>query len=192
MFNVKNTNSDSKMNPPEKRTILNLSSKTNFKLEIPDNDITKGLQLVVQGVTIPSVTMMASDVPLNPTLRSKIPGSAVEFEPLIVKFIVDEEFDSVCGIYNWMLNIIDYVDSDSKAWLESRQNIALHIMDNSQNKTILTYRFYGAWPQFMGDLDVEYTSDVEESIVGIVTFNYYYYEIEKDGVVIRPKFKKPR
>ncbi|UIW11546.1 MAG: tail completion protein [Enterobacter phage ENC7] len=170
--------------------ILNQISPSNFMLDIPDNDFVKGLKLQIQGVTLPSINIPITDIPGNPMVRSKIPGSAIEFDPLVIRFIVDEELRSYLGVYLWMLSTCDFNTFDSLSWQEPKQAMALHVLDNSQGKTIATFRFYGAWPSNLGELELMYTNDTDEAVTCMSMFNFHHMEIEIDGRVIVPTPRK--
>lgn len=170
--------------------ILNQSSPTNFSVDIPDNDYTKGLKLQVQGVTLPSINIPISSVPLNSMLVSHIAGSAMEFDPLILRIAIDEELKSYLGVYIWMLGTVDYIGHDSIRWRERDQTLSVHILDNSQTKVVATFHFYGAWPSNLGELDLMYTNDSDEVVTSMVTFNFKYMEIELDGKIVRPVPRK--
>lgn len=170
--------------------ILNQASTSSFAVDIPDNDYTKGLKLMVQGVTLPNINMMMTDVPLNPMLRGKIPGSAIEFDPLMIRIAVDEELSAYFGCYQWVLGTIDYVNADSRRWHESDQTVSVHFLDNSMSKTVATFHFYGAFPYNVGELEMMYTNDTNEVVTCMVSFGFKYMEIERDGKIIRPSNRK--
>lgn len=170
--------------------ILNKISATNFAVDIPDNDYTKGLILSVQGVTLPNVNMVPIDVPINPMLRGKIPSSAIEFDAFMLRILVDENLESYLGVYKWMLGTVDYVEADSKRTRERDQTISVHILDNSMSRTIATFHYYDAFPTNLGEVELMYTNDTDEAVVCMVTFAFKYMEIEIDGKIIRPAFRK--
>ncbi|QPI17876.1 tail tube protein [Pectobacterium phage POP12] len=170
--------------------ILNQTSATNFVVDIPDNDYTKELKLSIQGVTLPMMNIPVTDVALNPMLRGKIPGSQFEFDPLVIRMVVDENLQSYFGVYRWMIGTVDYMNASSVRWLESDQTLSVHILDNSQLKTIATMHFYGAWPSNLGELDMLYSNDTDEPVTCMVTFNFKYMEIEYGTQILTPIHKK--
>lgn len=170
--------------------ILNQTSPTNFLVDIPDNDYVQGLILSVQGVTLPGMNIPITTVPLNPLIMSHIPGSAVEFDPLVIRFVVDDNLTSYLGVYIWMLGTVDYNNHDSVRWYEKDQSIAVHMLDNAQSKTVATFRFYGAWPSNLSELEYMYTNDQDEPVSCIATFNFKYMEIEVGGKVVMSQYRK--
>ncbi|QDH49041.1 baseplate wedge protein [Pantoea phage Phynn] len=171
--------------------ILDQISPTSFVVDIPDTDYTKGLILQVQGVTLPGINIPVSTVSLNSVLPAHIPGSAIEFDPLILRIAVDSELESYFGLYKWMTGIVNYMDqSHSLRWLENDMSMAVHIMNTSKTKVLCTFRFYGVWVSNVGELDLTYTDDSEEVVTCMATFNFKYMEIEKNGVTIKPEPRK--
>lgn len=170
--------------------ILNQTSPTNFAVDIPDNDYTRGLKLQVQGVTLPGINIPITSLPINPQLVAHIPGSAVEFDPMMLRIAVDEELKAYLGVYIWMLGTVDYVNADALRWQEREQAVSVHILDNSQSKVVCTFHFYGAWPSNLGELEMMYTEDVDVPVTCMVTFNFKYMEVEVDGKIIRPLPRK--
>ena len=170
--------------------ILNQTSPTNFLVDIPDNDYTKGLKLQIQGVTLPGINLPVTTIPQNPMIMSHIAGSAIEFDPLILRVALDEELKSYLGCYIWMLGTNDFNTFDSRRWMEKDQTLSVHILDNSQKKVVATFHFYGAFPSNLGEVDLMYTNDIDEVVTHMVTINFKYMEIEIDGKIIRPLPRK--
>lgn len=170
--------------------ILNQTSPTNFLVDIPDNDYTKGLKLQIQGVTLPGINIPVTTVPTNPMLAAHIAGSAIEYDPLILRIAVDEELKSYLGCYIWMLGTNDYQTFDSLRWREKDQTLSVHILDNSQSKVVATMHFHGAFPSNLGELDFMYTGDIDEPVTCMVTINFKDMDIEIDGRSIRPVPRK--
>lgn len=170
--------------------ILNQTSPTNFIVDIPDNEYIKGLKLEIQGVTLPGMNIPITTMTLNPQIMAHIPGSAMEFDPLLLRFVVDDELKAYLGVYIWMLGTVDYSTFDPIRWHEKDQSIAVHMLDNSQSKTVATFRYYGAWPSNLGELEYMYTNDQDEAVTCIATFNFKYMEIEIDGKVVTPQPRK--
>ena len=126
---------------------------------------------------------------INPTARGSLPGSAVEFEPFVMRVLLDEELKAYVDMYQWMLSIVDYRESNSTAWLEggAPKTILLHILDSTKEKILLTYRIFGAYPQTLGEIEFNYADPVNLAMYCSITFGYKYWELEKDGVVIKSR-----
>lgn len=169
--------------------ITNLTHQTNFRLDIPDNNATIHMQTAVQRMSIPSIEMEPVQVPTNPLLQAQLPGSTVRFDPLNLSLLVDEELESYIEIYKWMLSINDYRGMKSTAQNAgvAPRTIMVHVLDNSHKKTLVTFRFFDAWPSSIGQLDYTYMEESNMPITCDVTFMYKYFEVEKNGVIIKPR-----
>ena len=169
-------------------TLYNQTNITNFRLDIPDADITKAFSLNVQSALIPGIRIPVTDMPLgNKGLgRAKLPGSTVDYDPLIVRVLVDENLDAYTDIYTWMLSINNYITHDNEGWKENvlPTCITLHILNNNRTKIVMSIHYYGAWPSDMADLEYNLTDESDPAVFLNVTFNYRYFTIEKDGIII--------
>ena len=168
--------------------ITNSQHKTNFRLDIPDSGMSLGFQLAIQDVVIPTVEIEPTKVVINPQLMGDIAGAAMRFEPLNLRFLVDEDLNAYLEIFQWMISIVDYRENKSTAQVEGARprTMQLHILDNSKKKIVATFVFNDAWPGTLGQLEFGYTDDGNPAIVGDVMFYYKSFEIIKNGVTIKP------
>ncbi|AIA64965.1 putative tail completion and sheath stabilizer [Cronobacter phage S13] len=171
------------MNP-----IPNYVQKTNFRLDIP-NSMASDFVINVQEVNVPSINIPPTRFTVNPQAVGSLPGSAVEFDPMSTRILLDEDLQSYADIYQWMLSLVDYRESNATAWYEGGQpkTILLHILDSTKEKILLTYRFFGAFPQTLGEIEFNYSDPQNIASYCQVTWGYKYFEIEKNGIVIKPK-----
>lgn len=170
------------------RPIPNYVQKTSFRLDIP-NGQAEDFVINVQEVNVPSISIPVTNIPVNPTARGSLPGSAVEFEPIMMRVVLDENLNAYADMYQWMLSIVDYKEGKSTAWLPggSPRTMLFHILDSTKTKILLTYRFYDAFPQMLGEIEFNYGDAVNLAMYCPVTFHYKYFEIEKDGVIIKSR-----
>lgn len=166
----------------------NMTHKTNFRLVIPDMGA-MDFEASLQSVTIPGLEIEPTQINVNQQTMGNLPGSAVRFDPLNVRILLDEELSAYTDIYKWMISIVDYAGNKSTAQDPGTvpKNISIHVLDNSKSSIILTWKFYGAWPSSIGGIDFEYTDDSNTAMTTDVVFMYKSFEIEKNGVTIRPK-----
>lgn len=169
----------------------NQTNITNFLLDIPDANITKAFKLQVQSALIPGIRIPVTDVPsgLKGLGRARLPGSTVDFDPLTIRFMVDEDLQSWIDVYKWMISINNYMTDDNVGWKDGvlPKFISLHIMDNSKKKIVLTIHYYGAWPSDLNEIEYSYTDDGSPAMACVATFNYKYYIVEKDGIIINTR-----
>ena len=169
--------------------ITNQSHKTNFRLDIPDAGVTQGFQVSIQNVVLPSVEIEPVRLPINKMAQGDIPGSAMRFEPLTMRMLLDEDLNAYTEIFKWMTSIVDYKSGRSTAQIEgnSPNTLLLHILDNSKKKILITYKFIDPWPSNLGQVEWDYTEEGNPAITGDVTFSYKWFEIERNGVAIGPR-----
>lgn len=169
-------------------SLHNQTNITNFVVEIPDCNITKAFKLNAQSVLIPGIRMPVTDVPAGTKglARASLPGSTVEFDPFVCRFVVDEELDSWLELYKWMISINSYLAYDGNGFEDGvlPKFITLHILDNSRTKIVLSIHFYGAWCADIGEVEYNTTESTDIPVTSIATFHYKYMEVEKNGKII--------
>lgn len=168
--------------------IPNYMQKTNFRLDIPNSQATDFV-INVQEVNLPSISIPLTDFPVNPTAKGNLPGSAVIFEPFTTRILLDEDLKSYTDMYQWMLSIVDYREAKSTAWLEggAPRTILLHVLNSQKTKILMTFRFFGAFPSMLGEIEFNYGDPVNLAAYVSVTWGYKYFEIERDGVIIKSR-----
>ena len=170
---------------------FNQTNTTNFILDIPDANITKAFKLNVQSSLIPGIRIPVTDTPTGTKGlgRSKLPGSTVEFDPLVCRFLVDEDLDSWVDLYTWMISINNYLTHDNNGWHDGvlPKFITLHILDNTRTVPVMSIHYHGAWCSELGEIEYNYTEDGDPAITCVATFNYKYFVVEKDGKIIETR-----
>lgn len=172
-------------------SLFNQTNVTNFVLDVPDAGITHAFSANVQTALIPGVSIPVTDVPLGQggIGRAKVPGSTFEFEPLMVRVLVDENLDAWVDLLKWMISLNNYQTLDSNGWEPGvlPEFISLHILDNSKTKIVMSVHYYGAWPSSLSDLEYSFAEDADPAIFVNATFNYRYFAVEKNGVIIETR-----
>lgn len=166
----------------------NQTNLTNFVIDIPDAGITQAFTLNIQQAAIPGMSIPVTNTALgNKGLgRANLPGSTFEFEPLVVRALVDENLQTWVDIYKWMISINNYISHDNEGWKPGYLPpfITLHVLNNDKTKPILSIHYYDAWPQMIGDLEFDSSVEGDPAMFALVTFQYKYFAIERDGVII--------
>lgn len=154
--------------------INNQAHITNMRLEIPDAQTTQNFVNAAQSVTIPSFEMDVSRVAINQMASGLLPGSKIIYEPLRVRFLIDEHFKSYIEIYQWMLSITDSRTFNSTAHLPGARprSMLVHLLDNSKKNIVLTLKFNDPFPSSMDEVEMSYTDDGNPALIGMVTFSY--------------------
>lgn len=168
--------------------LYNQTNTTNFILEVSDSNLTQTFKLNVQDVTLPGVHIPVTDVPggTQGINRSSLPGSTIEFDPLIVNFLCDKDLRAWLDIYKWMLSLNNYITHESKAWHPKGrpEAVTLHILDNNKDKIVMSIHYYGAWPSDLSEIQYSYKEDSDPAINATATFNFKYFAVEIDGIII--------
>ena len=90
-------------------TNLNYLSPINFDFQI--NKLPK-VKYFCTGVTLPGITFSEAIHSTTLAIQSYLPGDSILFDPLTVKFIVDEDMKNYQEIYNWIMQLGPGMDTD--------------------------------------------------------------------------------
>lgn len=154
---------------PETVSNYNLSTTSNFKLEIPNESY---INYFLQTVTLPSISNTGQD--LYYTNNQTVTYSNVtEWSPLNVVVLMDEEFECYTTLYDWMRSFID--DDD---WRVLVKDIKLSIL-SSNKKNLLTFTFAGALPTMLGDVNLDNSNVDTQQVIFNVEFRYQYFTWER-------------
>lgn len=176
--------------------IQNAVNITNFRLEIPDQKATEAFQVLVQKANLCAMRIPAQDFALGPqgVGRQHLMGATTEFDPLIVRVVVDEELQSYLQIYRWMISLNDYAYYDpsmhgtsNNGNVEPPKAMTLHVLNNSKTEIIASFNYINAYPMEISELEFDYTQDGDPIMTVDVQFGFKYLEIEQNGQVIRPR-----
>ncbi|AHY25128.1 tail completion and sheath stabilizer protein [Pectobacterium bacteriophage PM2] len=177
-------------------SLFNQTNVTNFILEVADNGLTEAFKLNCQSVMLPGIHIPPSDVPggTQGIHRAKLPGSTVEFDPLVATFLVDRSLSGWLDVYKWMLSLNNYITHESKAWHSSGQPpaVTVHILNNTKTEIVMSIHYYGAWPSDMSELEFNYREDSDPAVPCTISFNYKSFAVEIDGTIVsgRPQLNQ--
>jgi hypothetical protein len=151
-------------------TNLNYLSPVNFDLQI--NKLPK-TRYFCTGVTLPGINFSEAIHTHTLAINSYLPGDKIEFDPLVVKFVVDEDMKNYQEIYNWIMDLgpgrdtddfMDLVDSTkqssgafSNASFENMYSDATIIINTSSNNANVEFMFEDCFPTSLGS--IEFASD---------------------------------
>lgn len=156
-----------------KRFNRNPALNTSFKLDIP------GLEQVnyfVQSTELPSITSGGVDTPYQ-NWGTNVPSNRIEFDPLNLNFIVDEDFKNYELLYTWMVDVI----RTEPVVPNMMKNLTLHITNSSKiNKMYV--RFHKAYPTMLASLPLDSGVNDTTPLVCSASFRYQYFEIIRDEI----------
>lgn len=149
-----------------------------------------------QGVSIPSVSMTAIESP-TPFAAVPRPGDRLTYEPLLIKFKVDEDLKNYFEIQKW-LEGLGHPDSLEQTKELSRTNNSTFLAKTRQLGYYTTYIsdatlsiltsaknvnknifFYDLFPTALTELTFETTNTTIEYMEATATFRYRKYELEE-------------
>lgn len=139
----------------------------------------------IKEVDMPSFTLPSVNSP-NPMQTMKVPGDHLEFDPLTMNFIIDENLYNYCGIMNWMFGlgfpnsfedfqklIGEGVTATSKRSYTAREtsDITIHLLSNHQNSNRVV-KFYNAFPTTLSGVSLSNRNSTSNQIEATVTFEF--------------------
>lgn len=166
--------------------IKNYLHKTSWRMDIPDGGKTRSFQLTAQETMLPTMTLETATVALNPMLQGTIPGSAVTFEPVSVRVLLDEYMESYTELYQWMMSAVDYKGNGCSEKKNMPPLMMIHVIDNSKREIVCTFKFIEPFPVSMGTIDFSYSEDGNMAMATEVQIAYKWMEIEVEGKTIKP------
>ena len=172
-------------------TNLNYLSPVNFDLQL--NKLPKTKYFCV-GVTLPAITLSESEQSIPLAIPVWLPGDKITFDPLGVRFIVDEDMTNYQEIYNWMMQLGpgydtgDYQDlvgsSMSTTGEDTRSgdytkmySDATIIVNTSANNANIEFTFEDCFPTALGA--VEFKSDESDVpyVIADLTLRYTLFKV---------------
>jgi hypothetical protein len=140
-------------------------------------------QYFCQSVNLPGVSL--GEAAYNtPTLDFFVAGNKITYNPLNIKFTIDEQVQSWKELYMWFQSIgsqsIDernrISDMQSKrSKLKSYSDATLTVL-SSLNNPIMNIRFINLFPTSLSDIDFDTQSSADNIITADATFHYEYFE----------------
>lgn len=171
-------------------TNLNYLSPVNFELMI--EKIPKTRYNCV-GATLPSINFSEATFNTPLAVEALLPGDKITFDPLTVRFIVDEDMKNYQEIYDWIMRLGPGIDTaDYKSLTNSQQTVTggfssadfqqmysdcMLIINTSSNNANLEFQFQDAFPTSLGS--IEFASDANEVEYAVcdLTLRYTFFKI---------------
>lgn len=145
------------------------------------------LTFFCQEVTLPAISMVTIEQ-ANPYVKIPQPGEMLDFDPLRVQFLVDNNMSNYKAIYNW-LYALGYPENNTDAINYSANNMSMATSTNetlfsdatltilgNTNNAIQTVQFTDIFPASIESLTFSSTSNDVQYLVGSATFNYTLYK----------------
>ena len=160
----------------------NMLSPTGFRFVL---NRTPNVNYFTYSVPIPTLTLGEIDTE-NPNVRLPFPGDKLRFEPLSIRFRVDEDLQNYLEIHNWLLSLGYPEDISKSGYGKGAYNTSgavysdgsLLILSSHQN-TNLRINFKNLFPISLTELNFDASLTDIEYLEATATFRYSLYEIEK-------------
>lgn len=160
----------------------NLLSPTGFRFVL---NRAPNINYFTYSVPIPTLTLGEIDTE-NPNVRLPFPGDKLRFEPLSIRFRVDEDLQNYLEIHNWLLSL-GYPEDISKSGYgrgayntsgEVYSDGTLLILTSHQNVNF-RINFKNMFCISLSELNFDASLADIEYLEATATFRYSTYEFEK-------------
>ena len=172
-------------------TNLNYLSPVNFDLQINKLPKTK---YFCTGVTLPGVNFSEALHTHTLAINSYLPGDKIEFDPLTVKFVVDEDMKNYQEIFDWIMKLGPGRDTDdfmglvestkrsdgtlSSASFENMYSDATIIVNTSSNNANIEFQFQDTFPTSLGAIEFAADQAGVEYATCDLTLRYTLFKIK--------------
>jgi len=174
------------LNEPDNKNYLKPNSFRLIFSRLPN------IEYFCQSANLPKITLGAA---MQPTPFVDIPhtGDKMEYDPLIITFMVDENMRNYIELHNWMVGLgfpkshdqyaallkdptSRFLKSDTLLTTGLYSDASLFILNNN-NMPIVEIRFYDAFPVSLEGLDFDLRVPTVDYFTGIATLRYKLYDI---------------
>jgi len=153
-----------------------LANKTNFLLTF---DKAPGVQYFCQGLTIPAVSL--DGVELDTGRHNYLDvGGNLQFEELVISFLVDENLTNYKEIYDWFMLLRSPLAGNPGSHITTsteKSDATITVLDNNKNPQV-RFGFVDCWPTSLSGLTYDVMVAGDEPQVGEITLSYSYYTME--------------
>lgn len=162
--------------------IQNTMSGTNFKFVLHKSN-TKIFNWLVQTPSLPSINISVAKATSSPKVGSwNIAGTAMNFEMLTVRFLMDENIEAWREIYAWLKELVDpYKPMPTTLYNQAESTAAIHILTNNHSSLGKVFTFRRLFPVKLGGIELDSTSQDSNILTCDVTFAYDTYDLEVDA-----------
>lgn len=147
---------------------LNAALGTSFRMMLPGEEF-QSLNYMVTMTGLPGMNMAGVDAPYSNN-ATNFPSNRIEYDPLNLTFLIDEDYANFDAIRLWMHRICN-----TEPVVKEMKDITLHLTNSNKN-SIIGVKFYGAYPTMLAEVPLESgTSDAIPPTCSM-TFRYQYYD----------------
>jgi hypothetical protein len=147
---------------------------------------TDQLELMVQKANLPGLTVPDQSQPTIFGTTIPVPTMTVQYEPLVIEFLVDNNLNNWKTIYSWMRDITNIQDAYNydlayQNWHYSAALILHPTVNCDTPNPVLTVKFAHVIPTRLSGL--VFQSDAADAIIikASATFKFSYYDLNPDA-----------
>lgn len=145
-----------------------------------------GVNFTVQGANIPRLTL-PNVTQANPFVNIPRMGDHIEYEPLVISFMVDEELENYIQVHNWIRslgfpeNFDEYaaISAHSKTSGLGLYSDATLMIRNSNRNVNFAINYIDAHPISLSSLDFDTRNSDVNYINAEITFVYSHFNLER-------------
>lgn len=151
-----------------KRMNYNPAIGTSFRMSIAGPGFEEA-NYFVQTTELPGLSMSGVDTPWS-NHATNMPSNRIEYDPLNLTMIVDEEWKNVDAIRLWMhrICVTEPVQNEMK-------DITLHLLNSNKN-SIIGVKFIKAYPTMIAAVPLESSTSDAIPPTCALTFRYQFYD----------------
>jgi hypothetical protein len=132
----------------------------------------KPLSFFAQEIVLPSVILGQNRMPTNRSITYSTPGDTVEYDDLMISFIVDEDLVAYKQLKDWEEEM-----AGTEIPEERFSDLSILLLTNNSNKNH-TFKFYNTWPHTIGNIGLSVAQAEDAPVTVDVTFKHSKFEIE--------------
>lgn len=156
---------------------LNILGNNNFHFEIHELPT---VSLFSQDFSLPGITLGRAPVPTS-AVDYNVPGEKIEYEDLVVTFMVDEFLKNYIEVFNWMTAL--GFPEDTKQFRDLKEGKTPYTETSDIILTVTTNKFNAhhevhfidCFPTDLSPVDFTNTDVTITPVQCTVTFDYSYY-----------------
>lgn len=171
-------------------TNRNFLSPLNFRMVLKRAPT---VNFFLQEMSLPGLSFEGNIQMPSPFVKIPLPGDHLDYDPLKVSFMVDEDLVNYLEIFNWMLDIAgpnnlspgdtsrlygQPPQMSTDPMQSVRSDVKLIILSSAKNPN-MEITFMDAFPVQLGDLNFNTTEGTVKYLESSVTFNYTKYTINR-------------
>ena len=174
------------MDMTDRIMIQNTMSGTNHKFVLHKAG-TKIFNWQVQSFELPAISITTAKATSSPKVNSfRIAGTGLDFDNLVVRFLLDENLEAWQETYKWLKELVDgYDHQPTNLYADAESTAAIHITTNNHSSLGKVFTFRRLFPVKLGPIEFDATVTDPNTLSCTVVFQYDTDDLEIDaGVVI--------